>query len=274
MSQEDVRRLLVTLGGEASLKELSDLARERYPKRSLHAYLGERLKSMERKEIVEKSDDKTSVWRLTESGLQNKIGDFSFDEIDDTVGNYDLKAEGIKITNIVGCLKLDRRLSLEMLVEQIPNTEYHPETSPGLVYRDEDGEGVTVLAHSSGRLSIAGAENKRELMEGTKNFLNVIRDLGIETEKSSKELLIENIVANLDLGREFDLVKVASDIGLENVEYDPEQFPGLIYRSKTNSTVLIYNSGKCVITGAKTFAQILDAYREITDGLVAMGIML
>lgn len=272
MSQEDVRRLLADLGGEASFTELSSLARERYPNRSLHAYLGERLKAMERKGIVEKTDDKTSTWRLTDSGSQHKIGDFSLDEIDEIVTERDLAEEGIQIANIVGSLELDFQLVLENLAEQIPNAEYLPETSPSLVYRGENG--VTILVHSTGRLSITGAKSKDELICGMEKFLDVIQDLGLEVEKSAQGLSVDNIVANSDLGRELDLAEVAIALELENVEYEPEQFPGLIYRSEINPTVLIFNSGKCVITGGKTFTQVLDSYREVTDELAAIGVSL
>lgn len=272
MCQEDVRRLLVALGGEASLTELSNLAREQYPNRSLHAYLGDRLKAMERKGIVEKPDAKASIWRLTESGSKNKIGDFSLDEIDDVVTEHDLEEEGIKIVNIVGSPELDSRLVLENLAKQIPNTEYIPETSPSLIFRDENG--VTVLVHSTGRVSIAGAKGKDKLISGTENFLDVIQEVRPEVKKSAQDLSIDNIVANSELSRELDLAEVAITLDLENVEYEPEQFPGLIYRSEINPTILIFNSGKCVIAGAKTFTQILDSYYEVAGELADIGVVL
>ncbi|HEX59473.1 MAG TPA: TATA-box-binding protein, partial [Methanomicrobia archaeon] len=42
-------------------------------------------------------------------------------------------------------------------------------------------------------------------------------------------------------------------LGLEGMEYEPEVFPGLVYRiEKPKVAILIFSSGKLVITGGKT----------------------
>lgn len=263
--------MLIDLGGEATFTELSDFARKRHSNRSLHTYLGERLKAMEKKGIVENPDSRTPIWRLTEKGKKNRIGNFSLEEIDDIVTKNDLEEVGIKIANVVGSLELESQLMLDELSEQIPNAEYFPETSPSLVFRDEK---VTILAHSTGRVSITGGKSKDDLIRGTENFVDVIRETEPKITEMSQEIFIDNIVVSSDLGRELDLSEVAVALQLENVEYNPEQFPGLIYRSQINPTVLIFNSGKCVITGSKTFTQALDVYNEVTGELAAIGVEL
>jgi transcription initiation factor TFIID TATA-box-binding protein len=270
MSQEDVRRLLLSLDGEATFEELSQSARERYPNRTLHTYLGERLKAMQNKGIVENTDRTAQIWRLTEKGRENKVGDYSISEINNPVEMSDLSKENIEVSNIVGSVKLDSQLELGKLAAELPNTEYNPETSPNLVYRTVD-EDVTILAHSTGRLVSLGSNSTNELISGVKAFIESV-DLEDETENIEWQISIDNVVAKSDFGRELDLAAVAVDLEFENTEYNPEQFPGLIYRSKVNPTVLIFNSGKYVITGAKTYAQVLDTHREVVHKLTDIGV--
>jgi len=277
MSQEDVRRLLLSAGGEATVEELSELARERYPKRSLHGYLGERLKSLEKKEMVEWLDTGEGLWRLTEKGYENRAGEFNIGEIDSLISQEDLSQKGIKVVNMMGSLNLESPIDLETQASRIPEAEYHPETSPGLIYRTQSNTNsnkLTILAHSTGWLSITGAKYKTDLVECATQFLSSIHDLDIHIESYQNKIGIQNVVAKADIGRELDLAEVAIALNLENIEYDPESFHGLIYRSKENPTVLIFKSGKVVITGAKTFVQILDAYNEMIQNLVKIGVNL
>jgi transcription initiation factor TFIID TATA-box-binding protein len=273
MSQEDVRRLLLSLDGEATFEELSQLARERHPNRTLYAYLGERLKAMQNKDIVEKPDGSAQIWRLTDKGTKNKIGDYNISEIDSLVNKNDLSKEKIEVSNIIGSTKLNSSLKLEELATVLQNTEYNPETSPNLVYRAVDGR-VTLLAHSTGSLVILGSNDTRELISGIKEFMNSVSDLEDEAESVVEQISIDNIVAKSNFGQELDLAAVAVALEFEKTEYNPEQFPGLIYRSNVNPTILIFASGKCVITGAKTYAQILDAHREVINKLTDIGVEL
>lgn len=273
MSQEDVRKLLLSLDGEASLEELSRLARNRYPNRSLHSYLGDRLKALEKKGLVTKTEDDSQVWKLTKKGMGKKVGDYNITEIDEGVNKSDLRQNKIDVSNIVGSTSLESSLVLEKSAGKLQNTEYNPETSPTLIYRP-NGKDVTILAHSTGRLTILGADDKDELMDGFQSFVDSVNDSEMNLTILSQQISINNVVATSDLGRELDLSTVAVSLELESVEYAPEQFPGLIYRTEVNPTVLIFNSGKCVITGAKTYAQVLDAYLEVTDKLSSIGVKL
>ncbi|MEM2021927.1 MAG: hypothetical protein QXP80_06855 [Zestosphaera sp.] len=77
---------------------------------------------------------------------------------------------------------------------------------------------------------------------------------------------VENIVATATLDQNLDLSAVARTVS--NVEYDPEEFPGLIYRlSKPRLTALIFNSGKMVITGAKDEDEVNTAVYRIFSRL-------
>lgn len=84
---------------------------------------------------------------------------------------------------------------------------------------------------------------------------------------------IENIVATVTLDQNLDLHAIAKSVA--NIEYDPEEFPGLIYRlSKPRLTALIFNSGKMVVTGAKSTAQLIDGFKKIIRSFTKHGIII
>jgi transcription initiation factor TFIID TATA-box-binding protein len=200
-------------------------------------------------------------------------GSYSISEIDTVFTEEDLSEEGFVLSNLVGSLRLNRQLDLEALTSDLENTEYHPETYPSMIYRPFGSESsVSVLTPSSGKLAIVGAKSKQELREGTEKFLKALINLGIEVDTSTDNILIQNIVANYDLNVELDLSVVALSLDLENVEYEPEQFPGLIYRTTNNSTVLVFGSGKSVITGANTYEDIINSRDEVEEKLRDIGV--
>lgn len=274
MSQEDVRQLLLELGGEATVSDLSELARNVFSDRKLHTYVNGRLQSMEKKGMVEKVNEYKKKWRLTQKGKLNSITS-PVDEIDVIVDENDLEQRGLSLVNLVGSLHLEQNFDLSALSTDIGKTEYHPETYPSMIYRPFEDRSISVLTPSSGRLSIVGARSKQELIDGADDFLATLSSLNIEIKVTSSDILIQNIVVNYDLGREFDLSAVAVAFGLNDVEYEPAQFSGLIYRSHVgSSTVLMFASGKVVVTGASTYSGIIQAQDELHERLEEIGIEL
>jgi transcription initiation factor TFIID TATA-box-binding protein len=220
---------------------------------------------MKKKGIVEEVEEKSgrTIWKLTEKGKQERIGGYELDEIDELFSIAEVEEIGISISNIVGSFGIGRTLDLTALSSDLPNSEYHPESNSSLVYRLPGENNITILVHTSGRQSITGAKNKLEVRDAYKKFINSLENIGVRIEKENENIIVQNIVATYDFKREFDLAALSVTLGLEDVEYEPEQFPGVIYRSETGATVLLFSSGKCVITGAKTYAQVVDALREL-----------
>ena len=270
MSQEDIRRLLLEAGGEAAVTKLESLAQETYSNDILHTFLIERLQAMEKKGLVEKVEE-PARWRLTEKGESTSARPPEFSEIDAIVSRSELEEANITIGNLVGSLPLERELDLQALTEDLNNTQYHPETYPSMIYRVSTLNGMSVLVPATGRLAIVGETDKDELIKGIQQFLDELQNLGIEISKTTDDILAQNIVATLDFEREFDLELISLSLELENIEYEPEQFSGLIYRSSTGATGLIFATGKCVITGVKTYDEVLDVKNEIVQKLRDSG---
>ena len=90
-------------------------------------------------------------------------------------------------------------------------------------------------------------------------FLSFISDLGLKFTTPSLE--VKNVVSVGELENNLDLNALMIALGLENTEYEPEQFPGLIYRpDSTRCVLLVFASGKVVITGGRTAEEDEKAY--------------
>ena len=84
---------------------------------------------------------------------------------------------------------------------------------------------------------------------------------------------IENIVTTVTLDQTLDLNAIARSV--PNIEYDPEEFPGLIFRlDKPRLTALVFNSGKMVVTGAKSTDQLIKGFKKIIRTFVRYGIVI
>jgi transcription initiation factor TFIID TATA-box-binding protein len=95
-------------------------------------------------------------------------------------------------------------------------------------------------------------------------FLEFLEEKGIKTKEA--ELEIKNVVAVGDLGLEVNLNALLIKLGIENVEYEPEQFPGLVYRPDgTNCVLLVFGSGKVVITGGRTKEEDEEAFKALEN---------
>lgn len=173
-----------------------------------------------------------------------------------------------KVENIVSTVTLDQTLDLYAIERSIPGVEYNPEQFPGLVFR-LDKPKVTALIFKSGKMVVTGAKSTDELIKAVKKIIKILRKHDMIITGRPK-VQIQNIVASANLGVEVNLEKAA--FLLENSMYEPEQFPGLIYRMDDPQVVLlIFSSGKMVVTGAKREEEIYDAVRKIYKKLDELG---
>ncbi len=174
----------------------------------------------------------------------------------------------IKIENIVATVTLDQTLDLYAIERSIPTVEYNPDQFPGLIFR-LDSPKVTALIFKSGKMVVTGAKSTLELIRAVKKIIRTLRKKGIVITGKPK-IQIQNIVASANLYVEVNLEKAA--FLLEDNMYEPEQFPGLIYRmSDPQVVLLIFSSGKMVITGAKSEDEVREAVYKIYQKLKELG---
>ncbi|WP_288046795.1 TATA-box-binding protein [Methanothermococcus sp.] len=153
----------------------------------------------------------------------------------------------IKIVNVVVSTQIGTDIDLEYAADILDNAEYEPEQFPGLVCRLSDPK-VALLIFRSGKLNCTGAKSKEDAEIAIKKIIKELKDAGMDII-DNPEVNVQNTVATADLGIEPNLDDIST---LEGTEYEPEQFPGLVYRlSDPKVVVLIFGSGKVVITGLK-----------------------
>jgi transcription initiation factor TFIID TATA-box-binding protein len=187
-------------------------------------------------------------------------------------GEATAPAETIEVQNVVGSGDLGRELDLAAVAMDLSEAEYDPEKMPSLLYRPPAAE-ATVMLFESGKVIVMGAASSEETRSAFSECAADLRSLGIPLPDLS-EIDIQNIVARADFGEELHLSAVAVGLGLERVEYEPEQFPGLVYRLGTpEAVVLLFGSGKAVIAGATDCTSIETAVERVATRLADLGLL-
>jgi transcription initiation factor TFIID TATA-box-binding protein len=167
----------------------------------------------------------------------------------------DKKYESLKIENIVASGVIAESIDLVALSEKVKNCELNKKRFPGAVYHIADPK-MASLIFSSGKVVLTGSRTTKALTEGLAIIIKSLHDAGFETLKEPK-VVINNMVCSYDLGKYINLNKVVVTLNLEKIEYEPEQFPGLVYRIKDPKiVVLIFSSGKLILTGGRNLEDI------------------
>ena len=178
----------------------------------------------------------------------------------------------IEVQNIVASTIFAEKLDLEMIAESLEDAEYEPEQFPGLVYRLANPKTATLLFRS-GTANCTGAKNVEDVRKTVDIIADKLKKLGVEVYKNP-EIIIQNIVATADLEGELNLTETAIGLGLENVEYEPEQFPGLVYRVKEPKVaMLLFSSGKIVCAGARSIEDASKAVKKLSKELISLGLL-
>ncbi len=178
----------------------------------------------------------------------------------------------IEIQNVVASTGIRHELDLETLTENIPSADFDPDNFPGLVYRTQEPK-AAALIFRSGKIVCTGASSVDDVHEAIDTVFRVLRALGIPFD-DSPEITVQNIVSSADLGESLNLNALAIGLGLEDVEYEPEQFPGLVYRmDEPEIVVLVFGSGKIVITGGKKTSDACLAVENIIEDIDNLGLL-
>lgn len=172
----------------------------------------------------------------------------------------------IKVVNIVVSTSLKHDIPLEKMAATLSNTEYNPEQFPGLVIRIKDPK-TSALIFSSGKVVCTGARSMAKVEESIKKIIKSLEKIGIKIT-IKPEIKIQNIVASGSVGMDLNLNVLA--MKLKNTEYEPEQFPGLVYKLADNSikaTFLLFSNGKIVCTGTKSEEEVNRALDKLIKNL-------
>ena len=166
----------------------------------------------------------------------------------------------VVVQNVVASARLKHEIDLDTIVKAFPHVEYVPEIFPGLVFKLKRPKGC-ILIFKNGKMVCTGAKSRREALRAVRKVVRELKKAGIIIRSSRVEVEIHNVVATVELGEvSIDLIGTAYKLGRGAI-YEPDQFPGLIYRMEDPKvTFLIFSSGKLVCVGSKNEE---DIYRAV-----------
>lgn len=180
--------------------------------------------------------------------------------------------KSIKIENVVASSSVGTTLDLEEVIKVLENADYNKERFPGVVYRTTNPK-TAALVFGSGKIVCTGAKSIPDVHRGLQQVFDRIRRTGVKI-LDEPEVTVQNIVASADIGTVLNLNAIAIGLGLENIEYEPEQFPGLVYRlSDPKVVMLLFGSGKLVVTGGKKPSDAEWAVEKIMEELDSLGLL-
>lgn len=177
----------------------------------------------------------------------------------------------VSVENVVASASVDQSIDLNEITRKFPDSEYHPDQFPGLVFRLNNPRTATLIFRT-GKMVCTGAKSEELAIKAVNTVVQRLRKGGIKI-KNDPEISVQNIVAAINLGGKIHLEKAARI--LPRSMYEPEQFPGLIHRMLDPKTViLLFASGKLVCTGAKKEAEVYRSVHNLHSNLEEKGLMI
>lgn len=164
------------------------------------------------------------------------------------------------IQNVVATVNLNCKLDLKQIALKAKNAEYNPKRFAAVIMRIREPK-TTALIFASSKMVITGAKSENASRMAAHKYTRIINKLGFPT--NFDDYKIQNIVSSCDIRFSIRLEGLSFH-HKDFCSYEPELFPGLIYRMvKPKIVLLIFVSGKIVLTGAKKREEIYQAFENI-----------
>ncbi|SCM22067.1 TATA-box binding protein, putative [Plasmodium chabaudi adami] len=240
---------------------------------------------LKKNSITEKCNDENDVEKYSDKNNQiedNIINEANLEIIQD-IQNYendDNKSSNtknklihkdipLKIHNIISSANLDTEIDLRLVAVSIKSAEYNPSKINTLIIRINHPK-CTALIFKSGRIMLTGTKSKTDSINGCKKIGKIIKFVTNQNIRL-KNFKIENIIASANCNIPVRLEMLAHD-HKDYCNYEPELFAGLVYRykptSNLKSVILIFVSGKIIITGCKSLQKLNTVFQDIYNVLV------
>ena len=166
----------------------------------------------------------------------------------------------MSLQNIVSTTNLGLALDLKKIALTARNAEYNPKRFSAVIVRIRDPK-TTALIFQSGKMVVTGAKTEHDSKLAAKKYARIVKKIGFGVRFLNFK--IQNMVSTVDLQFPIRLEGLVCEHA-KFCSYEPELFPGLIYRMVSPKIVfLVFVSGKCVLTGAKTRQQLQDAFENM-----------
>ncbi|CAI4230626.1 unnamed protein product [Auanema sp. JU1783] len=164
------------------------------------------------------------------------------------------------LQNIVSTVNLGVQLDLKKIALHARNAEYNPKRFAAVIMRIREPR-TTALIFSSGKMVCTGAKSEEASRLAARKYARIVQKLDFPAKFT--EFKVQNMVGSCDVHFPIQLEGLCIHHAQFST-YEPELFPGLIYRMvKPRVVLLIFVSGKVVITGAKYKQDIDEAFNQI-----------
>jgi transcription initiation factor TFIID TATA-box-binding protein len=216
---------------------------------------------------------------LTNKSTKNKnaassaIGKDKSTKVKKAASSDAIGEDSIKIENIVSSAAIGKDIELMEVCKALDGVTYNKEQFPGLVFKLKEPEGPKTahLIFSSGKLVCTGAKSINDSKIAIHKTVDLMRTVDPDIPHEF-DIVVQNIVASSKLDSLLNLEAIALEV--PNTEYEPEQFPGLVFRIKDPKVVLLlFGSGKVVCTGAKTFDDAKVGVKKAKKQLTEMNLL-
>lgn len=173
----------------------------------------------------------------------------------------------MKVVNFLATSRIADYLDLHQFSDET-GVEFEPDRFPGMSYRLEEPK-VCVLLFRSGRSVVTGAKSVKDIEEALEKVHAILVANGHDV---FEEYIydIGNVVVTHNIGKDLNLASLTFSLDFTRTEWEPEQFPGLIYRigRGLNSVALVFSSGKCVITGNQSLEEAKLASEYLQEDII------
>eukprot|EP00483_Globobulimina_turgida_P000127 UN00127 len=182
-----------------------------------------------------------------------------------SLSDYAQPKELPQTQNVVATMNVQCRLDLKDIVTRSRNSEYNPKRFAAVVMRIREPKS-TALIFGSGKIVVTGAKSEDNAWIAGRKYARILQKLDFPAQ--FRDFKVQNIVGSCDVGFPIRLEGLAVQHA-QFSSYEPELFPGLIYRmNQPKIVILAFVSGKIVITGAKSKEEINNGFNKIYPILV------
>jgi transcription initiation factor TFIID TATA-box-binding protein len=178
----------------------------------------------------------------------------------------------VTIENIVASTYISEKLDIENLAKVLENVKYNPDEFKGLSLYFDVPKSI-VFVFPDGKIVCTGAKSIDDIEDLMLKTINMFEEVGVSVN-DEPEAEILNIIASSEFNIDLNLDNIANNPLLENVEYNTDKFPGLVYKiDESEIVLLIFSSGKVVCTGANKYEDASDAINSFEDKLTSIGVL-
>lgn len=188
------------------------------------------------------------------------------DDFKQAAVSEDLILPSFELQNVVATFNLGvDHLDLRAIALEKAFIEYNPQKFAAATLRIREPR-TTALAFASGNMVCTGAKTEAQSRLASRKYVRLLQKHGIPV--SFRNFKIQNIVASAEVPHTLKLLELSRSYG-PYVSYEPDLFPGLVFRTTAPKLVfLLFRSGKVVITGAKSRSEIESTFKTLFFGII------